>query len=150
MEVLTDQNWLLSLGTFLPLAGVLVMLFIPRREETLIKAAGIVAAAATVAVGIYTLVQFDYGQASKQQFFASTDWIRPIRATYTVGLDGISLPLYFLSMVITLLVMVYSWDHVPAPGNPKAFFILMLVLQTGMAGTFIAEDLILFFVFFEL
>jgi NADH-quinone oxidoreductase subunit M len=150
MEVLTDQNWLLSLGTFLPLAGVLVMLFIPRREETLIKAAGIVAAAATVAVGIYTLVQFDYGQASKQQFFASTDWIRPIRATYTVGLDGISLPLYFLSMVITLLVMVYSWDHVPAPGNPKAFFILMLVLQTGMAGTFIAQDLILFFVFFEL
>ena len=53
-------------------------------------------------------------------------------------------------MVITLLVMVYSWDHVPAPGNPKAFFILMLVLQTGMAGTFVAQDLILFFVFFEL
>ena len=150
MEVLTDQNWLLSLGTFLPLAGVLVMLFIPRREETLIKAAGIVTAAATLVVGVYTLVQFDYGQASKQQFFASTDWIRPIRATYTVGLDGISLPLYFLSMVITLLVMVYSWDHVPAPGNPKAFFILMLVLQTGMAGTFVAQDLILFFVFFEL
>jgi NADH-quinone oxidoreductase subunit M len=150
MEVLTDQNWLLSVGTFLPLAGVLVMLFIPRREETLVKAAGIVTAAATLAVGIYTLVQFDYGQAGKQQFFASTDWIRPIRATYTIGLDGISLPLYFLSMVITLLVMVYSWDHVPAPGNPKAFFILMLVLQTGMAGTFIAQDLILFFVFFEL
>jgi len=46
--------------------------------------------------------------------------------------------------------MIYSWDHVPSPGNPKAFFILMLVLQTGMAGTFISRDLILFFVFFEL
>jgi NADH-quinone oxidoreductase subunit M len=46
--------------------------------------------------------------------------------------------------------MIYSWDHVPSPGNPKAFFILMLILQTGMAGTFIARDLILFFVFFEL
>ena len=46
--------------------------------------------------------------------------------------------------------MIYSWDHVPSPGNPKAFFILMLVLQTGMAGTFIARDLVLFFVFFEL
>jgi NADH-quinone oxidoreductase subunit M len=53
-------------------------------------------------------------------------------------------------MVITLLVMIYSWNHVPSPGNAKAFFILMLVLQTGMAGTFIARDLILFFVFFEL
>jgi NADH-quinone oxidoreductase subunit M len=53
-------------------------------------------------------------------------------------------------MVITLLVMIYSWNHVPSPGNAKAFYILMLVLQTGMAGTFIARDLVLFFVFFEL
>ena len=46
--------------------------------------------------------------------------------------------------------MVYSWDHIPDPGNAKAFLMLMLVLQTGMAGTFVAQDLILFFVFFEL
>ena len=72
-----------------------------------------------------------------------------IHADYIVGLDGMSLPLYLLSMLITLLVMVYSWDHIPDPGNAKAFLILMLVLQTGMAGTFIAQDLILFFVFFE-
>jgi NADH-quinone oxidoreductase subunit M len=73
-----------------------------------------------------------------------------IKSSYFIGIDGISLPLYLLSMVITVLVMIYSWDHVPSPGNPKAFFILMLILQTGMAGTFIARDLILFFVFFEL
>ncbi len=45
--------------------------------------------------------------------------------------------------------MVYSWDHIPDPGNAKAFLILMLVLETGMNGTFVAQDLILFFVFFE-
>ena len=150
MEVLQNQQWLLSLGTFLPLAGVLVMLFIPKREETLVKGTAIVTAVATLLVGVYTLTQFDYGQSAKQQFFTTNSWIKPIKATYTIGLDGISLPLYLLSMVITLLVMVYSWDHVPSPGNPKAFFILMLVLQTGMAGTFVAQDLILFFVFFEL
>ncbi|HEX3089749.1 MAG TPA: proton-conducting transporter membrane subunit, partial [Ilumatobacteraceae bacterium] len=150
MEVIENQQWLLSLGTFLPLAGVLVMLFIPKREESLIKGVGLATAAATVLVGVYTLMQFDYGQAEKQQFFTTNSWISPIKATYTIGLDGISLPLYFLSMVITLLVMIYSWDHIPSPGNPKAFFILMLVLQTGMAGTFVAQDLILFFVFFEL
>ena len=150
MEVLQNEQWLLSLGTFLPLAGVLVMLFIPKREESLVKGTAIVTAMATLVVGVYTLAKFDYGQAAKQQFFTTNDWIRPIKATYTLGLDGISLPLYLLSMVITLLVMVYSWDHVPSPGNPKAFFILMLVLQTGMAGTFVAQDLILFFVFFEL
>jgi NADH-quinone oxidoreductase subunit M len=60
------------------------------------------------------------------------------------------LPLYLLSMVITFLVMIYTWDNMPDAGNPKAFYILMLLLQVGMAGTFIAQDLILFFVFFEL
>ena len=52
-------------------------------------------------------------------------------------------------MAVTFLVMIYSWDNMPDAGNPKAFFSLMLILQTGMAGTFVAQDLILFFVFFE-
>jgi NADH-quinone oxidoreductase subunit M len=149
METLTDQNWLLSVGTFLPLLGVLVMMFIPRDEEATHKTIGIVTAGATLVIGIITLVQFDYGQSEKLQFFVDVEWIEVIRANYTVGLDGISLPLYVLSMAVTFLVMVYSWNNMPDAGNPKAFFMLMLVLQTGMAGTFIAQDLILFFVFFE-
>ena len=144
-----DMQWLLSVGTFLPLLGVLVMLFIPKKDEAMAKGVAIATAAATLAVGIFTLAKFDYGQSERLQFFTTNKWISPIKATYTIGIDGISLPLYILSMVITLLVMIYSWNHVPSPGNPKAFFILMLVLQTGMAGTFVSQDLILFFVFFE-
>src|SRR4051794_6607275 len=149
MNTLTDNNWILSVGTFLPMAGVLIMLFIPRRDETLVKQIGILTAAATLAVGVATACLFNYDRAGEQQFVVHMWWIKPIRATYTIGLDGISLPLYLLSMIITLLVMIYSWNHIPEPGNPKAFFSLMLVLQVGMAGTFIAQDLILFFVFFE-
>ncbi|MFN8021616.1 MAG: NADH-quinone oxidoreductase subunit M [Acidimicrobiales bacterium] len=149
MDVISDQNWVLSVGTFLPLAGVLVMLLIPKKEELLHKQVALVTALATLGVGIYTLTQFKYDQAESLQFYANTEWIKVIHSGYTIGLDGISLPLYFLSMVITVLVMIYSWDHIPSPGNPKAFLILMLILQTGMAGTFIAQDLILFFVFFE-
>jgi NADH-quinone oxidoreductase subunit M len=148
--MLSEHNWVLSVGTFLPLVGVIIMLFLPKADEALIKAVGIITAAATLAVGVFTLIQFDYGRAGEMQFVANHEWISVIKSSYFIGLDGISLPLYFLSMVITLLVMIYSWDHVPSPGNPKAFFILMLVLQTGMAGTFISRDLILFFVFFEL
>jgi|JI10StandDraft_1071094.scaffolds.fasta_scaffold48495_3 NADH-quinone oxidoreductase subunit M len=148
--MIQDQNWLLSLGTFLPLAGVLIMLFIPKNREDLSKTVALGTALATLAVGIYTLIQFNYDKSGELQFAVDQKtWISPIKATYSIGLDGISLPLYFLSMVITVLVMIYSWNHVPNPGNAKAFFILMLVLQTGMAGTFIAQDLILFFVFFE-
>jgi NADH-quinone oxidoreductase subunit M len=105
---------------------------------------------ATFAVGVYTLTQFDYDQADKLQFFADAEWIEAIRSNYTVGLDGISLPLYILTSFITLVCVIYTFDEMPEAGNPKAFLILILVLQTGMAGTFVAQDLILFFVFFEI
>ena len=66
-----------------------------------------------------------------------------------MGVDGISLPLLGLTLFIVPLVMIYSLDHIPSPGNPKAFLSLILILETGMIGTFVAQDLILFFVFFE-
>ena len=150
MEMLRDDNWVLSVGTFLPLVGVALMMLVPKAEEQMVKAIAVITSVATLAVGVYTLLRFDFDKAGTMQFVAETKWIPLIKSSYFIGLDGISLPLYFLSMVITLLVVIYSLDHVPSPGNPKAFFSLMLVLQTGMAGTFIAQDLILFFVFFEL
>ena len=67
----------------------------------------------------------------------------------TVGLDGISLPLLALTVFVVPLVIIYSWNHFPEPHNPKAFLILILILETGMIGSFVAQDLLLFFVFFE-
>ncbi|MFN3257195.1 MAG: NuoM family protein [Ilumatobacter sp.] len=150
MNNLTDNNWLLSVGTFLPLLGALAIMFgTSRDDDRTPKVIGIVTAAVTMVIGIITLVLFDYGQSEKLQFFVDVEWISVISSNYTIGLDGISLPLYFLSMVVTFLVMIYTWDNMPDAGNPKAFYALMLILQTGMAGSFIAQDLILFFVFFE-
>jgi NADH-quinone oxidoreductase subunit M len=149
MEVLTNDNWILTVGTFLPLAGVLLMLFIPAAEEVLHKQIAILTSGATLAVGIWTLAIFDYDQSEKLQFFVNEEWISVIKSGYTIGLDGISLPLYILSMAVTFLVAIYTWNNMPDAGNPKSFLMLMLVLQVGMAGSFIAQDLILFFVFFE-
>ena len=59
MEVLSDNNWALSVGTFLPLLGVLVMLFIPKAQETATKAVALITAVATLGVGIFTLTQFN-------------------------------------------------------------------------------------------
>jgi NADH-quinone oxidoreductase subunit M len=67
-----------------------------------------------------------------------------------MGIDGLSLPLFGLTLAVVPLVIIYSWNHIPDPGNPKAFLALMLILETGMIGSFVAEDLILFFVFFEI
>jgi NADH-quinone oxidoreductase subunit M len=150
MDHLTDQNWLLPLGVFLPLVGVAIMMFVPRADEQLHKVIALVTAAATVGVTIYTLTQFDYDQAELLQFYVNESWIDVINSRFIMGMDGMSLPLYALSAAITLLVIVYSWNHIPEPGNAKAFLILTLILQVGMAGTFVAQDLILFFVFFEI
>ncbi len=150
MNYLTENNWILSVGTFLPLLGALAIMFgTARDDDRTPKVIGIFTAGATMAVGIATLVLFDYDQSEKLQFFVDAEWIEVISSGYTIGLDGISLPLYFLSMVVTFFVMIYSKDNMPDAGNPKAFYTLMLILQTGMAGSFIAQDLILFFVFFE-
>jgi NADH-quinone oxidoreductase subunit M len=144
-----SDNFLLTLGTFLPMVGVLVMLFVPGTQEKLHKEIAILTSGATLAVGIWTLAMFDYDRAATLQFAVDEKWIDVIKSNYTIGVDGISLPLYILSMFVTFLVVIYSWDNMPDAGNPKAFLMLTLVLQVGMARTFIAQDLVLFFVFFE-
>ncbi|MBA3266912.1 MAG: NADH-quinone oxidoreductase subunit M [Acidimicrobiia bacterium] len=145
-----EENLVLSVAVFLPIIGAVVLAVIPRAREELLKATALLVTLATTGVGVYLLAAFDYGDSGRLQFTVNTEWIPVINSRYHLAIDGISLPLMILSMVITVLCVVYSWDHFPEPHNPKAFLILMLVLETGMNGTFAAEDLILFFVFFEL
>ena len=95
-------------------------------------------------------MRFDYGAAERFQFEVSESWIPAIGANYHIGVDGISLPLLVLSAVVTVLAIIYSWDHWEEPRNVRGFLALMLLLETGMNGTFVALDLVLFFIFFEL
>jgi NADH-quinone oxidoreductase subunit M len=132
------------------MVGCAAALLIPKAKEELIKQLTLVPTLVTLAVGVVILFQFDYDKADKLQFGVDKSWIDVISSRYHMGLDGISLPPLLLTPVITVLCVVYSWDHFPEPHNPKAFLALILVLETGMAGTFVAQDLILFFIFFEL
>jgi NADH-quinone oxidoreductase subunit M len=141
--------WALTLAVFLPAVGALVMMAVPRARELELKTIALVSSLASLAVGVYLLLAFDYGNAGSLQFVVDKGWINAIDADYIMGLDGLSLPLLILSMVIIPLCVIYSWEHIPEPGNAKAFLILMLILASGMNGTFVAQDLILFFVFFE-
>ncbi|MGH2393653.1 MAG: complex I subunit 4 family protein, partial [Candidatus Limnocylindria bacterium] len=141
---------MLTAAVFLPIVGAAVLALIPRDREETLKAVALLVTAATTVVGLALLFGFDYDDAGALQYETNRGWIDVINSRYHIGIDGISLPLLLLSMVITLLCVIYSWDHFPEPHNPKAFLILMLVLETGMNGTFAAQDLILFFVFFEL
>src|SRR6185436_10156015 len=143
------ENSAITIATLLPLAGALVIALVPRRYDKGVRALGIVFTGAALAFAVAITFTFDYG-ASGLQFQLDTSWIPAIDARYHVGIDGISLPLFVLTFVLSFLCAIYSWRVVPKPGKTKAFIGLMLLLETGMAGTFIAFDLILFFVFWEL
>ncbi len=140
----------LTAAIFLPILGVILLAVIPRSQEQVLKAVALLVALGTTVAGVVILRGFDYGQSERLQYEVNERWIDVINSHFHIAVDGISLPLLILSMVITVLCIVYSWDHWPEPHNPKAFLILMLLLETGMNGTFAAQDLILFFVFFEL
>src|SRR5918996_3746606 len=143
------NDWGLILMVFLPLAGALVMLLIPKDEEQTHRWVALLASLAAAGVGVALLADFDYDNTAQLQFVVNEPWIDVIRSRFVVGLDGLSVPLVALTLLITPLCIIYSWNHFPEPRNPKAFLILLLVLHTGMLGTFVAQDLILFFVFFE-
>ena len=147
---MTWDNSAITIATLLPLAGALVIALVPRENEATIRALGIVFTGAALVVAITIAGGFDYGAGSALQFELDTAWIPAISARFHVGIDGISLPLFVLTFAISFLCAVYTWRFVPSPGRAKGFLALMLVLETGMAGTFIAFDLILFFVFWEL
>ena len=145
------NNWLLSVGTFLPLVGVLVMLFIPRATRSTDQAASASSPPpATFAVGIVTLASSSTTtRPARCSSSPTTSGSRSSTPTTRSGSTASACRCTCCRCFITFVVMIYTWDNMPEAGNPKAFLILMLILQVGMAGTFIAQDLILFFVFFE-
>ena len=145
-----DNNWLLSLMIFLPLAGAaLAVMATPKAQEDLIKGIALLTTLITAALGAFMLIVFDYGKTADLQFVVDEDWIGVINSRYILGVDGMSLPLIALTVFIVPLCIFYTFGHFPEPRNPKAILSLILILETGMIGTFVAQDLILFFVFFE-
>ncbi|MEZ5311995.1 MAG: NADH-quinone oxidoreductase subunit M [Microthrixaceae bacterium] len=143
------NDWGLIVTLFLPLAGALLMLLVPKESESSIKGIGVIASLAAFVMGIVLTANFDFDRAAEMQFKVDTSWIDLINSRFILTLDGLSLPLVMLTLFIMPLVFIYSWNHIPSPGNTKAFFALMLVLETAMLGSFLAQDLMLFFVFFE-
>ena len=145
------NGWGATAVVFLPVVGAAIMLLIPKSEETLHKVVALATSLVVFAVGVALVVNFEFGDKSAgMQFLQDKTWIEIINSRYIMGIDGISLPLIMLTVFIIPLVIIYSWNHFPEPQDPKSFLALVLLLETGMIGCFVAQDLLLFFVFFEL
>jgi NADH-quinone oxidoreductase subunit M len=146
---MTWQNSAITITTLLPLVGAMAILFVPNGQDRLMKGIGIAVTGVCLVLAIAIASTYDYGTGG-YQFVLNTSWIPVINARYHVAIDGISMPLYVLTFALGFLCAVYTARYVPEPGRVKAFVALTLLLITGMAGTFISFDLILFFVFWEL
>ncbi|MEX1046288.1 MAG: NADH-quinone oxidoreductase subunit M [Actinomycetota bacterium] len=140
----------ITIATFLPVVGALLIMLVPKEKDRSVRTLGVVITGAALLVGLAMLPGYDFGKTSGLQYELDLSWIPAIGARYHVGIDGISLPLFELTLGLSFLCAVYSWKFIPDPGKSKGFIALILLLETGMAGTFIAFDLVLFFVFWEL
>ena len=141
MELL-GNNIVLSIVVFFPLVGALGLLIIPKTNELLIKLIALGTSAFVFLMSLILLFLFDFSKADTFQLGGKLSWISSINSYYETGIDGISLPLLILSTFITMLSIVYSLEHLPEPKNAKGLFSLILILETGMNGTFVALDLI--------
>ena len=134
-----------TITILLPLLGAILMLFLPD-DERLVRYAALVVAAVPLLVVTYIYFAYgdDLGAASLTQ---DLTWMESLNVGYRVGLDGLGFGMFFLSALLTVIAVLASWD---VQRNLKQYFAALFVAEVGMLGVFAAQDLILFYVFFEI
>jgi len=139
-------NHLLSVVLFTPLVGALLLLLVPREAQTLHRIVGNFFGALGLLVSIPLVTRFVVGSEGFS-FKETADWIPSIGAKYALGIDGISLLLIMLTTFLGMLAILSSWSAIKT--RTKEYYILLLLLQTGMLGVFMSLDFFLFYVFWE-
>lgn len=137
---------LISWVTFLPLAWALGGLLIPEKRSDLIRQYTLAGSVLTFLLSLLLLRGFDVLNTGFQ-FAETCAWVPSLGIHYRVGIDGISLWLVLLTTFLTPLVLLSSWFSVHE--KEKAYYTLLLALETGMLGAFVATDAFLFYVFWE-
>ncbi|MFZ5846870.1 MAG: complex I subunit 4 family protein [Actinomycetota bacterium] len=138
---------MLSLIVFLPLAGALALVAMPRLGDKPARWAWVAVAAADLALVAAVWLRYDSPADGGLAFEERAAWIPGVNSSYHLGVDGLSLPLLAMTAVIFLASAVYALRETDRPRSQAALF---LFLQSASMGLFVSADLILFFVFFDL
>ncbi len=134
-----------TITVLVPLLGAILMLFLPD-DERLVRLAALVVAAVPLLLVTYIYFAYgdDLGAASLTQ---DLTWIPSLNVGYRVGLDGLGFGMFFLSALLTVIAVLAAWD---VRRNLKQYFAAIFLAEVGMLGVFAAQDLILFYIFFEI
>src|SRR5881397_2421916 len=146
MSQLYSQLPILSIITYLPLLGALLLVLLPKENKNLIMKGATVIAAVDFLLSLPLWWLYERGSEGFQ-FVENASWIPSIGVSYKVGIDGISLLLLLLTTLLGFIAILSSWTA--STDRVKEYYIYMLLLQTGMMGVFISLDLFLFYVFWE-
>jgi NADH-quinone oxidoreductase subunit M len=149
MDFLTNP---LNLVTLFPLVGVMVLLFLPSEKKNLLRWTALLASLATFGLSIWMLTLFrqaEVADAGALHLTISLPWIQVAgwNITYAMGVDGLSILLVLLTTFLTPISILSTWTAVEE--RVKDFMLFFLLLEVGMLGVFMAQDLFLFYIFWE-
>ena len=136
-----------TITIFLPLLGAILVLLLPDEDENLIRYAALGVAAVPLALVLF--LYFRFGLAGNLETAALSQdftWIESLSVGYRVGLDGLGFGMFLLSALLTLIAVAVSWD---VRENLKLYYAMLFIAEVGMLGVFAAQDLVLFYIFFE-
>ncbi|HYM01262.1 MAG TPA: proton-conducting transporter membrane subunit, partial [Blastocatellia bacterium] len=145
---------ILSWVLWLPLLGAVILFFFNREKNDAIRwfANAWIILCFLISVPLVTGLGSHHGydrSLGGLQFIEDHDWIPLIGARYQLGVDGLALVLVLLTTLLGVVSVVCSWAYIREKGREKEYYIMILLLQTGMLGAFVSADLFLFFVFWE-
>lgn len=151
---------ILTLITFLPIVGMIIILFLKKEQISTIKYTALIITGLQVVLAIFLLANYNYsstGVYEEKSFqfiekfrwieISGLSWIGTVKIDYFLGIDGISMPMVLLTAIISFIAAISSWN---INKSIKGYFALFLLLDTGMMGVFVALDFFLFYVFWEL
>lgn len=141
------MNHLLSILLVLPLVGAVIVATLPQKETNLAKGVGLALSLLVFGASLPLLTGFEVGVPG-YQFEQNVPWLSDFGISYHVGVDGFSLWIILLTTLLTPLCILVGWNSIQERG--AEFVAAMLVLETGMIGSLVSLDLILFFTFWEL
>jgi len=141
-----ENSQILTYLLFTPIIGAVIILFMKESQTVLIRIFGLLISLFAFAVSLYPYFNFDYTNPDFQ-FIHKVLWVESLDISYHVGADGISVLLILLTTFITPITLLSSWKAIDK--KIKLFTMMMLLLEAGMIGVFIALDVFLFYIFWE-
>jgi len=141
------QEQVLSWITFLPLIGMVAILFVPKANTGLIRTFSLIATGLPLVLATWLYFGLFDKSSAELQFVQHVTWIQSIRADYFVGVDGLSLCLVWLTTLLLFIAVPASFGIEKAQ---KSYFALLLLLEVGINGVFVSQDYFLFYVFWEI